>query len=242
MRQIPQGTLASLGEIRIPLKGIPAPAKLRLELTLQGTDFRNSYDIWVYPEAVDTAPGQVLISRTLDEATRQALSSGGSVLLLPQLSALPQSIGGAFAPDFWNYGMFRKFAEERRMPVAPGTLGMLCDPKHPALSRFPTEFHANWQWFHLLRNSRALILDSMPAGYRPIVQVIDNYERAHKLGALFEARVGPGKLVVCSIDLPKLQDHPEARQLLHSLLYYMNSGLFAPPTALDEAAVERILQ
>ncbi|MGA2328805.1 MAG: sugar-binding domain-containing protein [Bryobacteraceae bacterium] len=242
VRQIPQGTLASLGEIRIPLKGIPAPAKLRLELKLQGTVFRNSYDIWVYPEAVDTAPGQVLISRTLDDAARQALSSGGSVLLLPELSSLPQSIGGAFAPDFWNYGMFRKLAEERRMPVAPGTLGMLCDPRHPALSRFPTEFHANWQWFHLLRNSRALILDSMPAGYRPLVQVIDNYERAHKLGALFEARVGPGKLVVCSIDLPKLQDHPEARQLLHSLLNYMSSGLFAPPIALDLAAVERILQ
>jgi hypothetical protein len=138
--------------------------------------------------------------------------------------------------------MVRKLAEERKMPVAPGTLGMLCDPKHPALTRFPTEFHANWQWFYLLQNSRALILDSMPAGFRPTVQVIDNYERAHKLGVLFEARVGPGNLVVCSIDLPRLQDHPEARQFLHSLLQYMNSGLFAPSTALDEEALRRILQ
>jgi hypothetical protein len=241
-KPIPQGSLTSLGEIRIPLKEIPAPAKLRLELALQGTGFRNSYDIWVYPEAVATAPGKVLISRTLDAAALQALASGGTVLLLPELAALPKSIGGSFAPDFWNYGMFRKFAEERRMPVAPGTLGILCDPKHPALSRFPTDSHSNWQWFHLLQNSRALILDSMPAGFRPTVQVIDNFERAHKLGVLFEARVGPGNLVVCSIDLPRLRDHPEARQFLDSLLEYMNSGLFAPSTALDEAAVRRILQ
>jgi hypothetical protein len=239
---IPQGSLTSLGEIRIPLKEIAAPAKLSLELALQGTAFRNSYDIWVYPDAVSTAPGNVLVSRTLDPAALQALASGGTVLLLPEPAALPKSIGGSFAPDFWNFGMFRKLAEERKMPVAPGTLGMLCDPKHPALTRFPTEFHANWQWFYLLQNSRALILDSMPAGFRPTVQVIDNYERAHKLGVLFEARVGPGNLVVCSIDLPRLQDHPEARQFLHSLLQYMNSGLFAPSTALDEEALRRILQ
>lgn len=241
-KPIPQGSLTTLGEIRIPLKEIPAPAKLRLELALQGTGFRNSYDIWVYPESVATAPGKVLISRALDDGTLKALASGGTVLLLPEPSALPKSIGGSFAPDFWNWGMFRKFAEERHMPIAPGTLGILCDPKHPALSHFPTESHSNWQWFHLLQNSRALILDSMPAGFRPTVQVIDNFERAHKLGVLFEARVGPGNLVVCSIDLPRLQDKPEARQFLHVLLEYMNSPLFAPPTAMDEAALQRILQ
>ncbi len=70
--------------------------------------------------------------------------------------------------------MFKKLAEERKMPLAPGTLGILCDPNHPAFADFPTEFHSNWQWFNLLRNSRSMILDAMPAGYRPIVQVIDN--------------------------------------------------------------------
>jgi hypothetical protein len=54
--------------------------------------------------------------------------------------------------------------------------------------------------------------------------------------------VGPGNLVVCSIDLPRLQDQPEARQFLHSLLEYMNSGLFAPSIVMDEAALQRVLQ
>lgn len=241
-KPIPQGSLTFLGEIRIPLKDVPAPAKLKLVLALEGTGFRNSYDVWVYPDTVDTASGKVLVSRTLDDAARQALSSGGNVLLLPDRATLPKSIGGSFAPDFWNYGMFKKFAEERRFPVAPGTLGILCDPKHPALSRFPTEFHSNWQWFHLLQHSRALILDAMPAGYRPLIQVIDNYERAHKLGALFEARLGPGKLLVCPIDLLGQRDRPEARQLLHSLLDYMNSSRFAPATSVDDGLIERILQ
>jgi hypothetical protein len=239
--RIPQGSVASLGEIRIPLAGAPAPARLRLEVALEGTRFRNSYDIWVYPDSVDTAPGRVVVSRSLDEA-RQALASGARVLLLPEPAKLPGSIEGMWASDFWNWGMFKSLAEERHMQVAPGTLGILCDPKHPALADFPTEFHSDWQWFHLLQNSRALILDGMPAGTRPVVQAIDNYERAHRLGVVFEARVGSGRLLVSAIDLVGQQDKPEARQLMHSLLRYMNSSRFEPAAEMDLGMLVGILR
>jgi hypothetical protein len=239
---VPQGALASLGNISIPLQHISAPGKFTLELSLDGTPFRNSYDLWIYPPAVNANPGRVIISRALDAKTKQALASGRMVLLLPKLAALTNSIGGAFASDFWNFGMFRKLAEDRKMPVAAGTLGILCDPRHPALAEFPSEFHSTWQWFNLLQNSRALILDSLPKGYRPIVQVIDNYERAHKLGTVIEAKVGPGKLLVCAIDLPGQKDKPEARQLLFSLLHYMNSQKFDPQTSISETTLAGILK
>jgi hypothetical protein len=239
--RIAQGSVTSLGEIRIPLAVAPAPSKLRLDLALEGTAFKNSYDIWIYPDTVDTAPSQVVVSRSLGGAL-QALASGARVLLLPEPAKLTQSIEGMFASDFWNWGMFRSLAEERHMAVAPGTLGILCDPKHPALADFPTESHSDWQWFHLLQNSRALILDAMPAGYRPLVQVIDNYERAHKLGVVFEARVGPGRLLVSSIDLAGQSDKPEARQLMHSLLRYMNSSQFQPATEVDGALLGSIIR
>lgn len=241
-KSVPTGTVTALGEIRLPLGTFDVPARLQLEVGLIGTSIRNSYPLWVYADAADTTPRAVVVSRSLDEATRQALAGGRSVLLMPEPSALPASIEGSFASDFWNFGMFKKLAEERKMPVAPGTLGILCDPKHPALAAFPTELHSNWQWFHLLKSSRALVLDTLPAGYRPIVQVIDNPERAHRLGALFEARVGEGKLMVCSIDLVGQKDRPEARQLLASLLQYMNSEAFRPATAVDLPVVEGVLR
>jgi hypothetical protein len=161
---------------------------------------------------------------------------------MPEPNDLNNSLPGMFAPDFWNYGMFKKLAEEKKKPIAPGTLGILCDPNHPAFADFPTEFHSNWQWFNLLQNSRTMILDAMPAGYRPIVQVIDNLERAKKLGNVFEVKMGKGKLLVCSINLPAIQDKPEARQLLHSLLRYMNSDYFEPKTTIDDTTLDRILQ
>lgn len=241
-QKISQGTLASLGDINILLKDIASPAKLKLTFAIEGTKFTNSYNIWVYPDKADTSAGNVVVSRKYDDATRDALSAGKSVLLIPETNNLKNSIEGAFACDFWNYGMFRKLAEERKVPVAPGTLGILCDPNHPAFADFPTEFHSNWQWFNLLRNSRTMILDAMPAGYRPIVQVIDNCERAHKLGNIFEVKMDKGKLLVCSINLPAIQDKPEAKQLLHSLLRYMNSDRFEPKTTIDDTTLGRILQ
>ena len=87
---------------------------------------------------------------------------------------------------------------------------------------------------------RPIILDDTPAGYRPIVQAIDNFERNHKLGLIFETRIGRGKLLVCAIDLLGHQDKPEARQLLHSLLRYVDSAAFAPKAKLDADLLKKL--
>jgi len=174
----------------------------RVEVALEGTQFRNRYDIWVYAPKPNTNPPEgTRISRKLDAAALEYLKGGGKVLLLPELSSLKRSIKGSFQTDFWCFPMFRRAAERNKIEVAPGTLGILCDPRSPALAEFPTEFHSNWQWWHLVKNSRPIILDDTPADYRPLLQVIDNFERNHKLGLIFEARVGKGRLLVCAIDL-----------------------------------------
>ena len=71
--------------------------------------------------------------------------------------------------------------------------------------------------------------------------MIDNFDRNHRLGLIFEARVGSGRLLVCGADLPALQDHPEGRQLLASLLHYAGSDRFAPTVSLTPAQVRQIL-
>jgi len=239
---IEQGKVFEVDMFALPLGDIAAPQKLTITAAIEGTAYRNDYDIWVYPPKVDTsAPPGVVITDRLDTAARKHLDAGGKVLLFPKLDELPHSIKGAFQTDFWCFPMFRRAAERRGIEVAPGTLGILCDPAAPALARFPTEFHSNWQWWHLVKNSRPIILDDTPAGYRPVVQVIDNFERNHKLGLIFESKVGKGRLLVCSIDLPGLEDKPEARQMLHSLLQYLASNHFAPQAELDLCVLKRLL-
>lgn len=239
---IKQGGVFPVGRICAPLDQVKAPGKLQLTLAIVGTAYKNSYDLWVYPPKVDTTPpANVNIADRLDAATQKHLSGGGKVLLFPRPDELKRCVRGAFQTDFWCWPMFAKAAQQRGLEPPAGTQGFLCDPHHPALAEFPTEFHSNWQWWWLVKNSRPIILDETPADYRPIIQVIDNFARNHKLGLLFEAKVGPGKLLICASDLPALQTHPEARQLLHSLLRYMDSPAFTPTAELDGELIEKLL-
>jgi len=61
-----------------------------------------------------------------------------------------------------------------------------------------------------VKNARPIILDETPADYRPIIHVIDNLARDHKLGLLYESKVGPGRLLVCRATCRRSQSHPEA--------------------------------
>jgi hypothetical protein len=239
---IEHGKVFEVDTFALPLGDIVAPQKLTITAAVEQTRYRNDYEIWVFPPKVDTSvPSGVMVTDSFDvAATQEHLGTGGKVLLLPKLDRLPHSIKGSFQTDFWCFPMFRRAAERSGIEVAPGTLGLLCDPKSPALAGFPTEFHSNWQWWQLVKNSRPIILDDTPARYRPTVQVIDNFERNHKLGLIFETRVGRGKLLICAVDLLELQDKPEARQLLHSLLQYLDSAAFTPKTELDANLLKRL--
>lgn len=239
---VKQGKLTDVGEYTLPLADIAAPQKLTLTFAIEGTPYCNSYPIWIYPSKVDTSvPKGVMVTDSFAAAeTAKHLAAGGKVLLFPKLDKLPHSVEGGFQTDYWS-PMFAAAARKRGGRVPPGTLGILCDPSAPVLSDFPTEFHSNWQWWQLVKNSRPIMFDDTPVSYRPLVQVIDNFVSNHKLGLLAETKVGNGRMLICAIDLPGQQDKPEARQLLHSLLHYVDSPSFAPQIELDKELLDKLL-
>jgi hypothetical protein len=117
-------------------------------------------------------------------------------------------------------------------------LGILCNPEHPALANFPTEFHSDWQWWDAMSHSGSIILTGFPKEIQPIVRVIDDWFTNRPLALLFEARVGKGKLMVSGIDLQSdLDKRPEAQQMLYSLKKYMTGNHFNPEV---EVAVDKI--
>ena len=130
-------------------------------------------------------------------------------------------MGGLFIIDFWNYASFKRAAVRRKKEPSPGTFGLLIKPEHPILAAFPTDFHTNWQWWALVKNSRPMILDSYPREYRPVVQVIDNWDRNHKLGLIYEEPRSGGKAVICASDLFACRENPEAQALFDSIINYL---------------------
>ena len=221
---------------------VDKPTKLNVSLNIEGTEARNSYELWVYPKKAIEKKG-VFIAKDLDQEVVKVLEKGGKVLWMPTASshfvaaddtlsqadnATPYTVGGLFQTDYWNYRMFKTICENNKKKVSPGTLGILTNPEHPIFKGFPTEMHTNWQWFPVIKESHPLVLDNFAKDYRPIVQVIDNIERNHKLGLVMEWKVGAGKLLVCMSDLEKAAKYPEGKAFYQSVLNYMRSADFNP--------------
>jgi hypothetical protein len=252
---VPVDNGTALGSVRIDLRDVPVPARYRLVVAVgQAADkaptnsqgrqdarrmFENDWDVWVYPARVEAEPpAGVIIAEDLNEQALGVLTAGGKVLLLIPPSRVRNDSSAkvelGFSSIFWNTAWTHR--------QAPTTLGILCDPRHPALASFPTEYHSNWQWWYLICQARAMMLDGLPKELRPTVQVIDDWVTARKLALVFEARIGAGKVIVCSIDLRKdLDQNPVARQMLHSLLGYMSSSSFKPKVALSPAQVRSLM-
>jgi hypothetical protein len=67
--------------------------------------------------------------------------------------------------------------------------------------------------------------------------------RPHRLGLLFEAKAGKGKLMVCGADLGRDPDkRPATRQFRRSIEQYMASDRFNPAEELDVALIKAWLK
>ncbi|HXQ81088.1 MAG TPA: hypothetical protein VN775_07245 [Opitutaceae bacterium] len=232
-RDIAIGGGNRLGRIEFPLGNVGAPARYKLLVAIEGSDCENDWDVWVYPPAARVPadpPRGVTLSHTLDAQTRALLESGGAVvLMLAPASVRPDPVRGrvalGFSSIFWNT------AWTSGQP--PHTLGILCDPRQPALASFPTDAYSNWQWWYPIHAASAMILDGLPPELRPIVQVVDDWFTNRKLALAFEARIGRGRLLVTSIDLDGPALDPVRLQLRSSLLKYAASPSFSPAVSLS---------
>jgi hypothetical protein len=224
---IPLGNAISLGEIKQSLSTVTKASRLVLSVSIGS--YENSWEIFVYPASLPEIDNGILVTQQLDENAIRVLSKGGKVLLTLKKGSVKAENGGdvkiGFSSIFWNT------AWTHGQP--PTTLGILCNPAHPALKDFPTQYYSNWQWWDAMTHSNAINLDSVAKGLQPIVRVIDDWVTAKPLGLLFECKVGKGKLLVSGIDLLTDNDkRPEARQLLFSLEEYMGSNSFNPQTSV----------
>jgi hypothetical protein len=236
-QDIPLGNAFQLGIVSLPLNSITTPEKLTLEVSV--ASFSNHWDFWVYPAKRESVAGaeKIRVVSDLDPQTLSFLQNGGAVLLSLKKGSVPAGMGGevavGFSSIFWNTAWTKG--------QAPHTLGILCNPQHPALAEFPTDYHSNWQWWDVMSHAQAVNLSSFPAGLKPIVRIIDDWFTNRPLGLIFEARVGKGKLLVSSVDLQTgISSRPEAQQLLYSLKKYMAGNRFNPLTEIPAEKIKNI--
>ena len=233
---IPAGSRMQLGEIRQPL-GVRRAQKLTLWVS--AGNFENCWDIWVYPPSLPEIKEPIHVTPNLDVKAMEILNQGGKVLLTLKKGSIKPDTGGdiavGFSSIFWNTAW--------TSGQAPHTLGILCNPNHPALAEFPTEYHSNWQWWDAMSHANAILLTRFPPDIKPIVRIIDTWFENRPLALIIECKVGSGKLLISGADLlTGIQNRSEAQQLLYSLKKYMAGESFNPLTAVDKEILLSLLK
>jgi len=237
---IPIGNSFYVGNFKHTFEKTGNPRQLVLETSVG--DFSNSWNIWVYPQSTDLLIYQstdLKISSRLDLKTLDFLKEGGSVLLsLGKGKVAPEfggEVGVGFSSIFWNTAWTGG--------QKPHTLGILCNPDHPALADFPTEYHSNWQWWDAMAHADAINMAELSGEIDPIVKIIDDWVTNRQLALVMEAKVGEGKIIISGADLHSdLESRPGARQLLKSLKSYMESENFDPKVKIDPTILGELMR
>lgn len=227
-----------IGKIELPLNAAGAPRKYELSVEIPSNEARNSWNIWVYPENKEIDFGEIIATSNFEDAMKCALA-GKKVLFSPHLDCIDGK-HSKFVPVFWSPVHF---------PNEAGAMGVLCDPDHPALSEFPNDGHTDWQWWHSIKRSKYVDITEIE-GVTPIIEMTDNFTTNRDLALLFETKVGEGSILFSTIDFlsdegdgrqPAEDLDTASRQLLTSILGYMNSPSFRPSKSMSESALIKLL-
>lgn len=233
---IATGRNTIIGNVVIPLSAINVAAKLNLEVSIEQTSFANDWSFWVYPSTLPAvASNDIYYTDSLNATAVDVLSKGGKVFL----NAAGKVVKGKevimnFTPVFWNTSWFKM--------RPPHVTGIYAQAAHPLFNFFPTAFYSDLQWWAIVNKAQVMHLEDFPKGFKPIVQPIDTWFMNRKLGLIFEAKVGNGKLLVSSAAIGETYTDPAAKQLFYSIKRYMASGLFNPTDEISLPVIKDIFQ
>lgn len=215
LEEIPAGTLAGVGEVKVPLAGFAAPS--RVEFCFG----ENSWRIYALPviPAGEMPPAEVIV--TADPSAAETALFAGKRVVYTGKSACSDIT--TFKPIYWSTDLFK--TDRKHIGF-----GAVVDADHPAISSTSCDYWQDELWRSLFtdgeRNALSHRLEGMPKGFRPIVTIVPDLHHSMFISPLFEVWVGEGRLIACGLNIDA--DTPAARLVKRSIWRYAASDGFLP--------------
>ena len=212
----PCGRVTGLGEfeVEVPMDEVPRKYLLRAQLAGGQIIAENEWEIYAFPHSpTPTLTNSPTSPRVVSNISRDdlvaAMERGERVLLL-----------GA--------GPFKSLPTTYRIGMAGRTSGnfaTVVKAGHPALKGFPYDGFCGWQFRRLMEGGRAVQLEA-GVPFDPIVDVASSVKFPIRQAAMFEYRVGEGRLLVCSFNFQECDQ--AAAWLRARLVDYVSGTAFYP--------------
>ena len=223
---VPNGRLSKLADCAVPVPESDEPAKYVLKATLSASNgpvAANEWELFGFPKVVAAEPDGVRVVTNISRDELLAAMARGERVVL------------------FGTGPFKGTRSSFRSTLAgrsDGHVATVVRKGHPALAGLPHEGYCGWEFRRLLEGGSALQLEG-PVPFAPIVQMVTPARFTIRQAALFEYRVGKGRLLVCGLNVKGKS--PEQAWLRDRLVAYAASDAFAPADAISSEDLARLL-
>ncbi len=226
---VPCGKVTAVGECAVDIPAAERPAKYLLRASFSGGAVRaeNEWEIYVFPHSStppllhSPTPSLIVADISVDDLLA-AMARGERVVL-------------------FGAGPFKSLPTTFRIGMAgrcSGNLATVIKRDHPIFRDFPHDGYCGWQFRRLMEGGRAVQLEAgIP--FDPIVDVASSDKYVIRQTAMFEYRIGEGRLLVCSFNFSG--EDPAAIWLRRRILDYAASGAFEPELGLTPDEVRSVV-
>ena len=228
---VPNGRVMKLKVIgyRIPESDVPRKYLLRATLSDGTTKCANEWEIYAFPKNGEVASsplqkqnGLRVVTDISEKDLQMAMARGERVLLLGTgpFKSLPMT---------YRIGMAGRCA---------GNFATVIKTGHPVFDGLPHDGFCGWQFRRLMEGGRAIQLEA-EVPFDPIVDVASSVKCVIRQSALFEYRIGAGRLLVCSFRFDEAD--PAAEWLKNRLVAYAASAAFEPAQAISSEQLHTVV-
>lgn len=245
VQAVSPGDPFQLASISCRLPDVDRPAEFQLDVSLSSDDLEisNSWPVWVYPRLPDPPPNLALFDPAycLDDwgAWLDPISRVRSVEKQPAYDLILTTVWDAGLDKFVQNGGRVLLLQQGNGPLPARRCpfwreSVLLFPEHPVWEMFPQRGYAGMQFFGMASDLAFVsgnLADALSTvdGIHPIMRRLDVRE-FHISEYIFEARIGEGMLLGCSLRLqggagaqPSGSEHNVAGfSILWALLNYLS--------------------
>ena len=237
----PCGEVTELGEFDVEVPNENRVRKYLLKASFSGgcVKAENEWEIFAFPMAGRTSDFRL---RTSGQG---AMVEGGqnAFWLVEDISidGLLAAMARGERVVLFGAGPFKSLPTTFRIGMAgrcSGNYATVIKPDHPLFRDFPHDGYCGWQFRRLMEGGRAVQLEAgIP--FDPIVDVASSDKYVIRQTAMFEYRIGEGRLLVCSFNFSG--EDPAAIWLRRRILDYAASGAFEPEPVLTPDEVRSVV-